>query len=86
MPAPMRAVRAQFDAACRDAQLVFLTGVGAAALAAVATRVVLLSYLEVTTFPALNILYLSSATPFVLIVIALGNGLGVLTATRATSA
>ncbi len=70
----------------RDAQLVFLTGVGAAALAAVATRVVLLSYLEVTTFPALNILYLSSATPFVLIVIALGNGLGVLTATRATSA
>jgi hypothetical protein len=43
---------------------------------AVACRVLLLSYLEVTSIPSNNILYLSSATPFLIIFVVLGLYLG----------
>lgn len=58
-----------------DPSRFFLAGLGWAAAAAVASRVLLLSYIDVTTFPALNMLYLSSATSFVLVVVVLGNWL-----------
>lgn len=38
-----------------------------ASLAAVSTRLVLLAYLEVTSIPSLNILYVSPASPFIVI-------------------
>lgn len=44
---------------------------------AVATRVTLLAYIEVSSFPAANALYLSSASPFLLIFVVLGLYLGV---------
>jgi hypothetical protein len=50
-------------------------GVVALALAcctAVATRIVLLAYLDVTSFPTANSLYLSPASPFLLIFVVLG--------------
>lgn len=61
----------------RDPRALFLTGIAAAALTAVASRIALCAYLDVTTFPALSTLYLSTATPFLLVVAALGNGLGI---------
>jgi hypothetical protein len=39
---------------------------------AVATRIVLLAYIDVTSFPAANSLYLSPASPFLLIFAVLG--------------
>jgi hypothetical protein len=50
-------------------------GIVALALAcftAVATRIALLAYLDVTSFPAANLSYLSSASPFLLIFVVLG--------------
>jgi len=39
---------------------------------AVATRIALLAYLEVTSFPATHLLYLAPATPFLLTFVVLG--------------
>ncbi|HEY8564364.1 MAG TPA: hypothetical protein VIL65_02605 [Beijerinckiaceae bacterium] len=60
----------------RDGGRFFLAGVGLAAAGAVVTRIALLSYLDVTTIPSLNLLYLSPAEPFALIVAMLGSWLG----------
>jgi hypothetical protein len=57
----------------RDPRGLVLGAIGAAAAVAVASRVTLLSYLQVTTIPALATLYLSPATPFVIVVAILGN-------------
>jgi hypothetical protein len=54
-----------------------LIGFGLSALAAVAARIALLSYLDVTAIPSQSTLYLSPASPFVLIVITIGVWLGV---------
>ena len=45
---------------------------GLACIAAVATRIALLAYLDVTSIPAVNLLYLSPATPFFLTFVVLG--------------
>ena len=60
----------------RDPALVFLTGTAVAAGAAVAARVALLSYIDVTSFSTVNTPYLSPAAPFIIIVAVLGNWLG----------
>jgi hypothetical protein len=44
----------------------------AASLLAIATRIVLLAYMDVTSMPAANILYVSPASPFVLIFTVVG--------------
>ena len=53
--------------------MLFLAGLGLAALAQAVTRVALLSYLDVTTIQSLLHLYLAPATPFVIVVAVLGN-------------
>jgi hypothetical protein len=47
-----------------------------AALGAVAARVILLAYLDATTIPSTNLLYVSPAIPFAMISAALGTWLG----------
>ncbi len=54
----------------------FLILLSTAVLGGVAARVVLLAYLEVTSIPSLNILYLSPATPLVLVFVVVANWLG----------
>jgi hypothetical protein len=61
----------------RDARPLFLIGVGAAAATAIVTRIALLSYLNVTSFLVQDVLYLSPATPFVIVIVVLGNWRGV---------
>jgi hypothetical protein len=60
----------------RNPEYLYLTGIAAAAAVAVASRIALCSYVDVTAFSTMSTLYLSSATPFVLIVVGLGNWLG----------
>lgn len=60
----------------RAPALVLLGGIGVAAGAGVAARIALLSYLDVTSFPALNTPYLSPASPFAIVVAVLGIWLG----------
>ncbi len=61
----------------RTPRLFVLSTLAAAAFTAVASRIAMLSYLEVSTFPTLNTLYLSSAAPFVIVAAILGVWLGI---------
>ena len=49
-----------------------IIGFALACFAAVFTRLVLLAYIHVTSFPTINSLYLSPATPFLIVFIVLG--------------
>lgn len=66
-----------------DRAVLPLCAIGLAALAAVASRVALLSYLEVTTIRSLFTLYLMPATPFVAIFMVSGAAAGVRVAAAA---
>ncbi len=54
-----------------------LAGLAAASAAVVATRIALLSYIQVSTFPTANLVYLSAASPFVIITAVIGIWVGV---------
>jgi hypothetical protein len=55
-----------------------LLALAATCCAAIASRIALLAYLDVTSIPAINLLYLSPATPFLLCFVVLGVYCGVM--------
>jgi hypothetical protein len=72
-----------FRRRCAAPPLLYALALGSAV--AVICRVLLLSYLEVTSIPSNNILYLSPATSFLIIFVVLGLYLGIDAAVRLQS-
>jgi hypothetical protein len=60
----------------KQPSLFMVAGLAAAGATAVASRIVLLSYLEVSSFPTANMVYLSSASPFVIVAAVIGLWVG----------
>ncbi len=61
-----------------------LLALGLGSLAAVATRIALLAYIDATSFPAANLLYMSPGSPFVIIFTVVGIYSGCCVALRGT--
>lgn len=61
----------------REPETLIVSGLAIAAATAIASRIAILSYLDVSTFPTLNTLYLSSASPFAIVAAVVGTWVGI---------